>query len=100
MRLETDAAAAWRYLIAVSAPGEAALRVRPRRGRGPVQVDETREGPFADKLNNHPKYVVSTTPKDPAWQNTTVISGDVVARISALEDEIDGVILVAGSGTL
>lgn len=60
----------------------------------------SREGPFADKLNNDPKYVVSTTLKDPTWQNTTIISGDVVDRISALKDEIDGVILVAGSGTL
>lgn len=60
----------------------------------------SREGPFADKLNNDPKYVVSTTLKDPVWQNTKVISGDVVDQISALKDEIDGVILVAGSGTL
>src|SRR4249920_724178 len=60
----------------------------------------SREVEFADKLNNDPKYVVSTTLKDPTWQNTTIISGDVVDRISALKDEIDGVILVAGSGTL
>ena len=60
----------------------------------------SREGPFADKLNNDPKYVVTTTLKDPAWQNTPIISGEVVDRISALKDEIDGVILVAGSGTL
>ena len=37
----------------------------------------SREGPFADKLNNDPKYVVSNTLKDPEWQNTTVISGDL-----------------------
>jgi dihydrofolate reductase len=60
----------------------------------------SREGPFADKLNNDPKYVVSTTLKDPEWNNTTVISDDVAARISKLRDETDGNILVAGSGTL
>ena len=60
----------------------------------------SREGPFADKLNNDPKYVVSTTLKDPKWESTTVISGDVPAEISKLRDETDGVILVAGSGTL
>jgi dihydrofolate reductase len=60
----------------------------------------SREGPFADKLNNDPKYVVSTTLTDPKWQNTTVISGDVVAEIAKLKDETDGAILVAGSGTL
>ena len=60
----------------------------------------SREGPFADKINNGPKYVVSNTLTDPEWQNTHVISGDVVAGVSALKDETDGVILVAGSGTL
>ena len=60
----------------------------------------SREGPFADKLNNDRKYVVSTTLQDPPWQNSTVISRDVVERISTLKDEVEGVILVAGSGTL
>jgi dihydrofolate reductase len=60
----------------------------------------SREGSFADKLNSDPKYVVSTTLEDPQWQNTTVISGDVVGQISKLKDETEGVILVAGSGTL
>ena len=58
----------------------------------------SREGPFADKLNNDPKYVVSTTLTNPEWQNTKVISGNVVDEISKLKDETEGVILVAGSG--
>ena len=60
----------------------------------------SREGPFAEKLNADPKYVVSTTLENPAWQNTTVISGDAVAEVAKLKDETDGVVLVAGSGTL
>ena len=60
----------------------------------------SREGPFADKLNNDPKYVVSTTLTDAAWQNTTVIADDVVERIRELKAEVDGDILLAGSGTL
>jgi dihydrofolate reductase len=60
----------------------------------------SRGGPFADKLNNDPKYVVSNTLTDPAWQNTTVISGDVAEEVSKLKDETEGTILVAGSGTL
>jgi dihydrofolate reductase len=60
----------------------------------------SREGPFAEKLNSDPKYVVSTTLEDPEWQNTTVISGDVAGEISKLKGETGGVILVAGSGTL
>jgi dihydrofolate reductase len=60
----------------------------------------SREGPFAEKLNNDRKYVVSTTLEDPTWQNTKVISDDVVGAISALKEETKGTILVAGSGTL
>src|SRR5437764_8367413 len=60
----------------------------------------SREGGFADKLNSDPKYVVSTTLKDPGWQNTTVISGNVADEISKLKERPDGAILVVGSGTL
>lgn len=60
----------------------------------------SREGEFADKLNNDPKYVVSSTLTDPEWQNTTVISGDAVDGIRDLKERTDGVILVAGSGSL
>jgi dihydrofolate reductase len=60
----------------------------------------SREGPFADKLNNDPKYVVSTTIQQPTWQNTTVISENVPERIAALTAATEGTILVAGSGTL
>jgi dihydrofolate reductase len=60
----------------------------------------SREGPFADKLNSDPKYVVSTTLTEPTWHNTEVISDDVVARISKLKEDTPGSILVSGSGTL
>jgi len=60
----------------------------------------SREGPFADKLNNDPKVVVSTTLTDPQWQNTTVVSDDVVGKLTKLKEETSGNILVAGSGTL
>src|ERR671932_2033322 len=39
----------------------------------------TREGEFADKFNNMPKYVVSSTLSEPEWNNSTVIApGDLV----------------------
>lgn len=60
----------------------------------------SREGEFADKINGAPKYVVSNTLKDPEWQNTTVISGDVSREIAELKERTNGAILVAGSGTL
>jgi dihydrofolate reductase len=71
-----------------------------RTYEGFAEAWPSRVGPFADKINQGAKYVVSNTIKDPEWQNTTVISGDVVAGVSKLRDETDGMILVAGSGTL
>jgi dihydrofolate reductase len=61
-----------------------------------------REGEFADKFNSMPKYVVSSTLKDPEWSNSTVIggSGDVVAQIRKLKQEFDGELQVAGSRQL
>ncbi len=52
---------------------------------------------FSDKFNSMPKYVVSTTLKNPTWNNSTVISGDVAAAVSRLKTEIQGDILVNGS---
>jgi dihydrofolate reductase len=60
----------------------------------------SREGEFADKINADPKYVVSNTLESPEWQNTTVISGDVVGGLKRLKEETKGTILVHGSGTL
>jgi dihydrofolate reductase len=60
----------------------------------------SREGPFADRLNNDPKYVVSSTLERPTWQNTTVLAGDAVEEVAKLKLETEGVILVAGSGSL
>ena len=48
---------------------------------------------FADTMNSMPKYVVSSTLRDPEWNNTTVIGLDDVASL-------DGTILVAGSQEL
>jgi dihydrofolate reductase len=68
--------------------------------QGFAEAWPTRDGPFADKINNGPKYVVSNTLTDPEWQNTTVLSGDAAEAVSRLKGETEGTILVAGSGTL
>jgi dihydrofolate reductase len=60
----------------------------------------SREGEFADKFNQMPKYVVSTTLKDPEWNNSTVISSDVGQEVARLRDEIEGDIVVHGSASL
>src|SRR4051794_31039359 len=57
----------------------------------------SREGDFADKYNNMPKYVVSSTLSDPQWSNTHVLGPDLAAEIRRIKDEVDGNILVNGS---
>jgi dihydrofolate reductase len=47
-----------------------------------------------------PKYVVSSTLKKPDWENTTVLRGDVATEVAKLRNDVDGVILVAGSKQL
>ncbi len=59
-----------------------------------------RDGEFADKFNSMPKYVVSSTLKDPEWTNSHVLSGDLVEDIAKLKGEIGGDIVVHGSATL
>lgn len=59
-----------------------------------------RRGPFAEKINGMPKYVVSSTLRDPEWNNTHVLAGDPATEVARLKDQTDGPILVAGSATL
>jgi dihydrofolate reductase len=60
----------------------------------------SREGEFADKFNGMPKYVVSSTLKDPEWNNSTVLAGDVSTAVATLKQEQDGDIVVHGSARL
>ena len=55
------------------------------------------EAGFADKMNRMRKYVVSNTLKNPEWNNTTVIKGDIVDQVSKLKQQRGGDILVNGS---
>jgi dihydrofolate reductase len=59
-----------------------------------------REGEFADKFNDMPKYVVSSTLKDPEWKNTTVLDGDLEQAVSKLRESHDGDVVVHGSARL
>ena len=60
----------------------------------------SRSGEWAERLNSMPKYVVSSTLADPGWNNTTVLSGDVVDEVSRLKRELDGEIVVYASTRL
>jgi dihydrofolate reductase len=58
------------------------------------------EAGFGAKMNGMPTYVISKTLHDPAWNSTTVLSGDPVAEITALRDKVARDILVTGSSQL
>jgi dihydrofolate reductase len=57
----------------------------------------SRSGELAERLNSLPKYVVSSTLEHPAWNNSTVLSGEVVDEVSKLKHELDGEINVIAS---
>ena len=57
-------------------------------------------GDFGERMNSMPKYVVSTTLKNAAWNNTTILSNNVVEEITQLKEQSGQPILVAGSGKL
>jgi dihydrofolate reductase len=61
----------------------------------------SREGEFADKFNEMPKYVVSSTLTEPGWSNSTVLDGgDLVGEVSRLKEEAEGDVVVHGSAQL
>jgi dihydrofolate reductase len=60
----------------------------------------SRSGEFADKFNSMPKYVVSSTLEDADWNNSTVLSGNLVDEVSKVKQAHDADIVVHGSAQL
>jgi hypothetical protein len=56
--------------------------------------------PVSHGINVLPQYVPSTTLKDPKWQNTHVIDGDVEAAVRELQAKRGRELQVHGSGEL
>lgn len=56
-----------------------------------------RDGEYADLINAMPKYVVSSTMKDAGWENTTVISDNLLAEVDKLRSS-GGPIMMHGYG--
>jgi dihydrofolate reductase len=57
--------------------------------------------PFTEILNNLPKYVASTTLKEPlSWMNSTLLKGDLPTAINAIKAQDGNDIIIFGSGVL
>jgi dihydrofolate reductase len=78
----------------------AAMLLGRRTYEGFAEAWPGREGEFADKFNNIPKYVVSSTLRDPSWGNTRVLDGDLPSAVETVRDETDGDVVVHGSAQL
>jgi dihydrofolate reductase len=55
---------------------------------------------FADVMNNAKKYVVTNTLTEATWNNTEIISGDVIGRLKELKETDGGDFGITGSLTL
>jgi dihydrofolate reductase len=58
------------------------------------------DNPVGHVINVLPKYVPSSTLKDPTWENTHVIEGDVEAAVRELKSKAGRELQVHGSGVL
>jgi dihydrofolate reductase len=72
---------------------------RTYEGFAPVWSERSGD-PYSDRINAMSKYVVSSTLRTPDWNNTTVISDDVIATIAALKESAGQDIVQYGFGRL
>jgi dihydrofolate reductase len=92
--------AAWAQVELDEALGSEALLLGRRSYDYFASRWTSRTGEWADRLRSLPKYVVSSTLEDPQWDNSTVLTGDVVTEVSKLKDRLEGDIVVYASGRL
>jgi dihydrofolate reductase len=65
------------------------------RGYWPLQTDDPTGS--TEHLNKVRKYVVSSTMKDPGWENTEVLPGPLAEEVRALKTTVGGEIGITGS---
>ena len=62
---------------------------------------QTDGNPYTEVLNRKHKYVASRTLAEPLpWVNSSVLTGDVTKAVAALKDDVEGDLVVLGSGEL
>src|SRR5215207_2182336 len=76
-------------------------------GRRPYQKmfdfwpKQTDDNPLTPLMNEPQKYVASTTLTEPLeWMNSTLLSGDVPAKVAEIKQQPGGDIVILGSGEL
>jgi dihydrofolate reductase len=62
---------------------------------------QTDGNPYTEVLNRKHKYVVSRTLAEPLpWENSSLIDGDAADAVAALKRDVEGDLVVLGSGEL
>ena len=65
-----------------------------------ARIWPSRSDPWARRVNEMKKYVFSSTLKDAAWNNATLVRGNVAAEVAKLKEEQGGDLLIWGHGRL
>jgi dihydrofolate reductase len=66
----------------------------------PTPAAQQNDPEVAKHMNSLPKYVVSRTLKNPTWNNTKVISGDLLSEVRKLKETPGRDIAILGSGSI
>jgi len=91
-------AAVWEQVAAADAMLLGRVTYREWAGYWPTYQGE--DDPFANFINNVPKYVVSTTLDTVEWQNSTLIKGNLAEELTELKQQPGKNIAISGSITL
>src|SRR5262249_9447756 len=78
----------WETVMTEEALGAAALLLGRRSDEWFAKRWLSRDGVWADRLNTMPKYVVSSTLEAGHWGDATVVSGDLVAELTAVKEAV------------
>ena len=87
----------WAKVMLDEALGTGALLLGRRSDEWFATRWASRTGEWADRLNSLPKYVVSSSLKEPNWNNSTILRGNTVSEVSRLKQELNGDIVVYAS---
>ncbi|WP_166351802.1 dihydrofolate reductase family protein [Phytoactinopolyspora limicola] len=87
-------------IVEQSAKGDAILLGRKTYDIWAAHWPNVSGDPISDRLNSIPKYVTSRTMDTAEWKNTTVLKGEAAQTVARLKAELDGRIMVNGSGEL